>query len=317
MKYLGDSLIGLKYDIANDSTVVLKTTADPTFLHRDYINQPVYNFLKGFRLIQIIKPSFTEFLGNGWAWNDYMDDYMAQRSSFPIYGNIAKIEWTNNHTLSFKPSFFKRISDIKENLSNGFEVLKPWDKNDFTFLNGNHKSAEIPFIPDEKTIQDLLQDTLHQRVEIVTGYTGEANYIIHSQPTDSLLKPMMHRSDNFFAEQGLLMVSNVLLGTMNDQKIIDTLLKTDYKSFPQKPGWVDGSGLSRYNLFSPIDFVFILNKMKNDFGMERIKNILPTGGTGTISNYYREDRGYIFVKTGTLNGVVTLVVFYILKKINS
>ena len=314
MKYLGDSLIGLRYDIVNDSTVVLKTTADPTFLHSDYINQPVYNFLKGFRLIQIIKPSFTEFLGNGWAWNDYMDDYMAQRSSFPIYGNIAKIKWINNHTLSFKPSFFKRQSYIKENLSNGFEVLKPWNKNDFTFLNGNHKSVEIPFIPDEKTIQDLLQDTLHQRVEIIAGYTGEANHIIYSQPTDSLLKPMMHRSDNFFAEQSLLMVSNVLLGTMNDQKIIDTLLKTDYKSLPQKPGWVDGSGLSRYNLFSPMDFVFILNKMKNDFGMERIKNILPTGGTGTISSYYREDRGYIFVKTGTLNGVVALSGFLYTKK---
>ena len=31
---------------------------------------------------------------------------------------------------------------------------------------------------------------------------------IKTQPTDSLLKPMMHRSDNFFAEQSLLMVSN-------------------------------------------------------------------------------------------------------------
>ena len=40
--------------------------------------------------------------------------------------------------------------------------------------------------------------------------------------------------------------------------------------------------------------------MKNDFGMDRIKNILPTGGTGTISHYYRQDSGYIFVKTGTL-----------------
>ena len=51
---------------------------------------------------------------------------------------------------------------------------------------------------------------------------------------------MMHRSDNFYAEQSLLMVSEKLLGTMNDRKIIDTLLKSDYKDLPQKPGWVDG-----------------------------------------------------------------------------
>jgi D-alanyl-D-alanine carboxypeptidase/D-alanyl-D-alanine-endopeptidase (penicillin-binding protein 4) len=101
---------------------------------------------------------------------------------------------------------------------------------------------------------------------------------------------------------------------VDDQKIIDTLLKTDFKSLPQKPRWVDGSGLSRYDLFSPKDFVFILNKMKNDFGMERIKNILPTGGTGTISRYYHADSGYIFAKTGSLSGVVALSGFLYTKK---
>ena len=314
MKYLGDSLTGVKYDIVNDSTIVVKGTADPTFMHSDYKNQPVYNFLKHFRSIQIVQSSFTDFLGNGWAWNDYKDDYMAQRSSFPVYGNIVKISWINNHTLFFIPSFFKNHSFIKENLSNGFEVMKPWDNNDFTFQNGRQKSTDIPFTPSEKTIGNLLQDTLHRRVETITDYSGQTSHIIHSQPTDSVLKPMMHRSDNFFAEQSLLMVSNKLLGVMNDGRIIDTLLKTDFSLMPQKPRWVDGSGLSRYDLFSPKDFVFILNKMKDDFGMDRIKNILPTGGTGTISRYYRADSGYIFVKTGSLSGVVALSGFLYTKK---
>ena len=124
----------------------------------------------------------------------------------------------------------------------------------------------------------------------------------------------MHRSDNFFAEQTLLMVSNERLGVMNDEKIIDTLLKTDFKDLPQKPRWVDGSGLSRYNLFTPQDFVAILNKMKNEFGMERIKVILPTGNEGTISSYYKADSNYIFAKTGTLSGVVALSGFLYTKK---
>ena len=125
---------------------------------------------------------------------------------------------------------------------------------------------------------------------------------------------MMHRSDNFFAEQSLLMVSNELLGVMNNEKIIDTLLKTDFKDLPQKPRWVDGSGLSRYNLFSPQDFVFILNKMKNDFGMDRIKNILPTGNEGTLRNYYIAERKTIFAKTGSLSGVVSISGFLYTKK---
>ena len=44
--------------------------------------------------------------------------------------------------------------------------------------------------------------------------------------------------------------------------------------------------LSRYNLFTPQDLVSILNKMKNEFGMERVKGLFPTGGQGTLANYY-------------------------------
>ena len=62
---------------------------------------------------------------------------------------------------------------------------------------------------------------------------------IKSQPTDSLFKPMMHFSDNFFAEQTLLMVSNEYLGYMSDEKIIEALLNADLKDAPQKPKWVD------------------------------------------------------------------------------
>lgn len=138
--------------------------------------------------------------------------------------------------------------------------------------------------------------------------------LIKSQPTDSLLKPMMHRSDNFFAEQSLLMVSNERLGVMDDAKVIDTILKTDFKDLPQRPRWVDGSGLSRYNLFTPQDFVIILKKMKDEFGMERIRAILPTGGEGTISSYYKADSNYIFAKTGTLSGVVALSGYLYTKK---
>jgi D-alanyl-D-alanine carboxypeptidase/D-alanyl-D-alanine-endopeptidase (penicillin-binding protein 4) len=125
---------------------------------------------------------------------------------------------------------------------------------------------------------------------------------------------MMHRSDNFFAEQCLLMVSNERLGLMNDEKIIDTLLKTDFKDLPQKPRWVDGSGLSRYNLFTPQDFVFILKKMKDEFPMDRIKEIFPTGGEGTIISYYKADSGFIYAKTGTLSGVVALSGYLYTKK---
>jgi D-alanyl-D-alanine carboxypeptidase/D-alanyl-D-alanine-endopeptidase (penicillin-binding protein 4) len=93
---------------------------------------------------------------------------------------------------------------------------------------------------------------------------------------------------------------------MNDEKIIETLLLSGLKGFPQKPRWADGSGLSRYNLFTPQDFVWLLDKMKTEFSWERLKTIFPTGGTGTLRNYYKQDSNFIYAKTGSLSGVVAL-----------
>jgi len=101
---------------------------------------------------------------------------------------------------------------------------------------------------------------------------------------------------------------------MSDERMIDTLLKTDLKDIPQQPKWVDGSGLSRYNLFTPQDFVYLLKKIKDEFDWKRIQNILPTGGEGTLSSYYKSEKGYIFAKTGTLSNNCALSGYLITKK---
>ncbi|MBN8674509.1 MAG: D-alanyl-D-alanine carboxypeptidase [Chitinophagales bacterium] len=211
---------------------------------------------------------------------------------------------------------------IEEKKGIGFKVYRELGNNIFSLMPTFDLETKqlLPFITSADISNKLLEDTLHKKVINENVYFGGYEMqgfdriSIHSQPTDSLLKPMMHRSDNFFAEQSLLMVSNELLGVMNDEKIIDTLLKTDFKDLPQKPRWADGSGLSRYNLFTPQDLVAILNKMKNEFGMERIKIIFPTGGEGTISSYYKQDAGFIYGKTGTLSGVVAFSGFLYTKK---
>ncbi len=127
---------------------------------------------------------------------------------------------------------------------------------------------------------------------------------IWSGVIDSLLRPMMFRSDNFLAEQ--------LLRTVNKQVNFDTL--DLFKGMPQKPAWVDGCGLSRYNLFSPQHFVFILNKMYAEFGMNRIKTIFPSGNNGTLKNYYVADKGSVYAKTGSLTGVIALSGYVYTKK---
>jgi D-alanyl-D-alanine carboxypeptidase/D-alanyl-D-alanine-endopeptidase (penicillin-binding protein 4) len=332
MKYLGDSLLSA-FLFYNDTAVLIVPFADPSLLHPDFKNQPLIEFLKSQTKSIYIKGDNwqEEALGSGWSWNDYNESYMAERSPLPVYGNVLK--WVQVIDDSTKPAFIYSIPEInwgvKFKESNGnrrFNVIRELGSNTYSLNEGYERQKEqlVPFVTHGlQSAIELLEDTIHKNIKLFTSAVpfrlevGSKNRImrrIHSQPTDSLLKPMMHRSDNFFAEQTLLMVSNERLGVMNDAKIIDTLLKTDFKDLPQKPRWVDGSGLSRYNLFTPQDFVAILNKMKNEFGMDRIKVILATGGEGTISSYYKADSGYIYGKTGTLSGVVAFSGFLYTKK---
>ena len=312
MKYLGENLKGLDY-IETDTVLFIRPTADPTFMHRDYKSQPVFAYLSvSNKKLAFITPKWeAEVYGSGWAWNDYNSDYMAERSELPIYGNVIEynmLQEENKYKLKGDIKFFRyALNEYVVPLTPNIRIRRRRVDNTFDVFSskGTFTRVQIPFRTFEN--QRLLEDTLKKAWLDNVYPPSDAKFTsIYSRPTDSLLKPMMHRSDNFFAEQSLLMVSNERLGVMNDEKIIDTIVKTDFKDLPQKPRWADGSGLSRYNLFTPQDFVAILKKMKDAFGMERLKVILPTGGEGTISSYYKVDSNFIFAKTGTLSGVVAL-----------
>jgi len=325
MKYLGDSLIGIRY-IERDTDILILPSGDPTLLHPDYPKQPVVDFLKWKkRNIYISDANWKDQAwGLGWSWDDYNGDDMTDRSPMPVYANV--IRWAQTQVSDGTFSSFS-IPDVNwkvvfssDSTSKNFSVKRNLDENVFEITQGTEKYKEekIPFVTKGlESAVELLKDTIGKNIFI--NHSPLTNHhspftILHSQPVDSLFRPMMFRSDNFFAEQTLLMVSNEKLGIMNDEKIVDTLLKTDLKDLPQKPEWADGSGLSRFNLFTPQDFVWLLNKMKDKFGLERMKRILPTGGTGTLGNRYKQDSGYIFAKTGSLTGVATLSGYLITQK---
>lgn len=344
MKYLGDSLVGLRYNTGtrqDEDTpsisrpyLAIEPTGDPTFLHPTFLKHPVYDFLKNFSG----SISFSTGIGiknpygQGWSKDDYNESYMVPRTAFPIYGNVVRFEISRKKCDVIPPFLKNTIQVFIDSNSNENKFQRNEFSNNFLIQYKTlvDHSRSIPIYPDVFFVNKMLSDTVKK--EIGSGDfapIGEGKYVIlpygvrqrnvlvkviHSQPTDSLLTPMMHNSDNFFAEQTLLMVSNEYLGYMNDEAIIDTLLKTDLKEVPQKPKWVDGSGLSRYNLFTPQSFVYVLNKLKNEFGLERLKTILPTGGEGTLKNYYTSDSGFIYAKTGSLSNQIALSGFLITRK---
>ena len=325
LKYIGDSLIGIRY-LERDSAILLLPAGDPTLLHPDYSRQPVIDFLKSKKKpIYVTSPNWQEqALGRGWSWDDYNDEYMVERSPLPVYGNIIKWEQAQQSDGSFNsfssPEVNWKVNFNSDSSSKKFFVKRDWCANIFQITQGTEKTAEqdVPFVTNGLgSAIELLKDTVGKNIFILPTQSIIPNSkftVLRSQPVDSIFRPMMFRSDNFFAEQTLLMASNERLGLMNDQEMIDTLLNTDLKDLPQKPVWVDGSGLSHYNLFSPEDFIFLLKKLKYEFGLERMKRILPTGGQGTLGNRYKQDSGYVFAKTGSLSGVITFSGYLITKK---
>jgi len=324
MKYLGNNIIGAYYKISND-TIFLLPTGDPTYLHPDFNIHPVHDFLNNnnYKVVLLDDEKYPVPYGKGWAWDDQQEDYMPQRSSFPGCGNLLRLEWIKNNNA--KPDEFQYDLAVMNADIPDFKLTKKTDttlsentitkepgSNHFTVTTNNKLktfSQEIPFETfGLQTGFMILQHSLYHLATLQKKKNiNRDEYIpLFSQKSDSVFSIMMHRSDNFYAEQTLLMSANEKLGYMNESDIIDSLLQNELSDIPQHPRWVDGSGLSRYNLFSPNDFIYIINKIQNEFGIERLKNILPTGGTGTLKNYFHADSSFIFAKTGSLSNNYTL-----------
>lgn len=327
MKHLSDRLPAAMVKETKD-TLFVQPSGDPSFLHPDFLIQPLLQKMretnKHVALVYSTRDRFQAY-GSGWSWDDYQEPYLAERSALPLYGNLVYFEARDQRlyalpSVALRPPFCKE--PMMQLLGSGgkFTMSRSQDKNIFSINRGNKTfgKTSIPFKTDNGVTNFIfLQDTLQQlglTASVRLQHEPVAGQLLFSQPTDSLLRPLMHRSDNFFAEQSLLMVSQRLLGYMSDRALIDTMLAADLAGLPQPPRWVDGSGLSRYNLFSPQDMVTILYRMQREFGWGRIQNIFPSGNQGTLSGYYVSDSASIYAKTGTLSGVVALSGFLQTKK---
>ena len=314
LQFLGDSLPGWKM-AENADTLFLMPLGDPSFMHPEFKYQPVVDIINNTKKQVVIvgnNQDQFEIFGSGWSWADYAEDYQPERSRMPIYGNVVHFYQSNKKLEAIKPFyFFKDIVDL------GKAEEKNWSRNRtgnrFFTTNENNKSKyfQVPFSQEDMPMVkalDLLNDTLGKKISFQKQSTLPATSYktIKTVATDSLLKIMMLRSDNFYADQIVLMASEQLFGKMDDAALLDSTKKLFFADLPQKMRWADGSGLSRYNLNTPENYIVILQQMHAKFGEARVKNIFEKGGEGTISAYYKNFPGTMYAKTGTLGGQVAL-----------
>ena len=310
LKLLKDSVPALQYIEKGDS-LIFWGTADPTFLHPDF-KQTIVN-----KLIQTRKKLFWatgnytgDFYGTGWSYDDYNEYYQPEISELPLYGNVIRNSVVNGKLISTPAfntdsTFFLTTDSVSE--KNQFRMKRNIFNN--TFLQPADQfpdtyKQEIPFKVSTEVVDKLLKLNLPE-------YAGRINYpkplitkMFYNESTDKVIKNMLVFSDNFIAEHLLLSCTAQNNLQFNTSSVIEYMIKYHLNDLRDKLQWVDGSGLSRQNLFTPRDMVRLCEKIYEAAGSEkRLFDLLPQGGkSGTLKNYFgSETEPFVFAKTGSLS----------------
>lgn len=257
--------------------------------------------------------------GKGWSWDDFNDGYVYERSAFPVYANslVLRREPYGTGVEILPPGFAKRL--LIEDVSRP-TAARPEMENRFTVsrraLGRSVFEVQRPLVTSAELTASLLVESLGRPVTIGEEpypttvnrpADGSSAFSLPVGIPDTVYRRVLQNSDNFLAEQLLLLAAAKRYGQPDLPRLLayarDTLL-APLKIIPRQ--WVDGSGLSRYNQFTPRQVTDLLRLMLRDWGVERTKDLLATGGVnGTLERYFGNgNKPYLWAKTGSLRNVL-------------
>ena len=310
LQFLPEKIPVINYAYHGD-TLILSGTGDPTQFHPYFQDSTLFHFLKKHKGPIILDHPFFDDdpLGAGWAWEDYDQYFSPERSAMPLYGNVVTI--IKDDSISPSPAFFS-----KQIIPAAYSKNRSLEANTFFYDPDRTDTLEVPFKTDTTLTRSLLEWAIQRPLLAHTVQKPSEYSTLSGIPTDSVLQRMMQESDNFLAEQLLLMVSNQLSDTLSTALARKYILNMSLSDLPHMPRWVDGSGLSRYNLFTPESMVDVLSKLYRQIPRERLFSLLPAGGqSGTLEDWFPGNpEPYIYAKSGTLGNNYNLSGYLITKK---
>ncbi|MDR9415294.1 MAG: D-alanyl-D-alanine carboxypeptidase [Gracilimonas sp.] len=335
LKMLPDSIPALEYQIRGDSLIIWGT-GDPTLLHPKFERSPVIDFLKdsSYKIYYSDNHYQDNHLGPGWAWGDYQYSYSTEKSPFPMYGNTVEIEVeevtqvrisdNEQGELNIYPKLFRnKITDAETRPGKETPLLyREFNDNIIEYMpikNTDRYSIDRPFHYNPELIVQLLSEEISKDVSYLDEIKPSNTKKLYGLSKDTVLAAMLKPSDNFLAEQLLLAISAEYELPMNSRSAIAAVKERYFQDLPDEAVWVDGSGLSRYNLFTPQTMVELLEQIDREFEDDStLFSYFPAGGSsGTIRNWYAHREGgdpYVFAKTGTLSNNHCLSGFVITEK---
>ena len=263
-------------------------------------------------MVYIDKQMTDQHFGPGWSWDDYPYYYSPEKSSFPIYGNMVLFQKElSDDYIKVIPNHFEATFTVKQDSTiHNYSIEREEKSNNF-MLKFDGKPLVIddalPFIYSDNLFVNLLSDTLKRPVYQMEAFPDCETKLRYSVPTDSVLRHILIESDNFLAEQLLLVISNQFSDTLSSRKTISYMMENYLSELKDQIYWVDGSGLSRYNQVTPNAMVSILEMIYYEIPKEKLFTFLPESGkNGTLKTSFPRLEGRIHAKTGSMRHVYNL-----------
>ena len=316
-KVLGDSVNALNVVERGDS-LIFWGTGDPSLLHPDFPSEAALKALRQTNKKLFFADNTHQVTPNGpgWSWSWYTYYFGVERSALPIYGNVVRFSRTpDNPTLETYPAYFRKSTYPVPEMSSS-QPVRDQSRNlfqvPFPLQERSTLQTDKPFMTSSALTVTLLEDAIGKSIQTIPfeHVKGEKPKKIKGVETRLLYKQMMEDSDNFLAEQLMLLVSDALFDSLNFDAAVDYAKREFMADLSAEPQWADGSGLSSNNKFTPRSIVELLDKIRNEVPEEEIFDYFPAGGNkGTIRSWYKADEGqppYIYAKTGTLSNSICL-----------
>lgn len=301
LQLLGEKMPLLKFAKKDDATHILPT-GDPTWLHPRFLDSTAVSFLKKQDSIILYLQNYEgDKYRPGWAWEDYPYYFSPELTAVPLFGNVVTIN--SSRSIKVDPQYF--ATSVKR--KNGMPLRERY-QNQFYISEESQDTLQVPYMTTDSLTLKLLWKSVGKKLSLGKNIPQTDWKILTGIPTDTILKEMLLESDNFLAEQLILTASSTLSDTLSFSKTKEHIISTYLNDLQEYPRWVDGSGLSRYNLFTPKSMVQVLDKLLRETDSTRLFHLIPKwNAQGTIDpdDPLFED-AFIHAKSGSMGNMYNL-----------
>lgn len=317
--------------------VYMKFVGDPSFSIHDLTNMLAMLKQHGVKQIdgniifdvsRFTPPNYAA----GWTVNDVNWGYSAPITSVTLNENAVTISFLANHTVGSKTKvmpgayakFISIIPDItaasQQDANGRCQLTMRMDQQNRFYLGGCWPAlkdnsvlsfaVKNPTLWVENITHHLLQlDNIRVQGHVLTGSVpvGVPVFVDHaSQPLSYLLKRMLKKSDDFYAESVLKTLGAVYYHRgdfQNGVRAMESILTAKAHIKFARHMIVDGSGQSYYDFVEPQQIVKLLYEVSKAAFFKVFYNDLPVSGIDGTIRYRMGTKnllGKVHAKTGTL-----------------